>query len=191
MRSHALLLAAGSGRRMGMPKALVTGEDGQAWVVRTIGALVEGGCDAVTVVIGADADRVRPLVLAAGGRPVLAEGWDEGMGASLAAGLAAVAADDPDAEVLVLMLVDLPDVGAPVVARLLAAAAPDAVNTVVRAAYAGVPGHPVLVGRAHWDSLAQELAGDRGARDWLAARSVRLVECGDLATGVDVDAREG
>ena len=41
-----------------------------------------------------------------------------------------------------------------------------------------------------WDSYDLRTAtGDRGARDYLAAREVRLVECGDLASGHDVDAR--
>lgn len=191
MRSHALLLAAGAGRRMGTPKALVTGADGEPWVVRGIRVLVEGGCDRVSVVVGAAAERVEPLVAAAGACPVVAHDWAEGMGASLAAGLAAVEADDPDAEVLVLMLVDLPDVDAPVVSRVLAAAAataPDAgTAAVVRAAYGGSPGHPVVIGRDHWGSLAADLQGDRGARDWLVRQRVALVECGDLAAGDDVD----
>jgi hypothetical protein len=32
-----------------------------------------------------------------------------------------------------------------------------------------------------------EADGDRGARDYLAGRDVVAVECGDLATGRDVD----
>jgi hypothetical protein len=35
--------------------------------------------------------------------------------------------------------------------------------------------------------VAATATGDRGARDYLAAHDVVLVECGDLATGVDVD----
>ena len=35
--------------------------------------------------------------------------------------------------------------------------------------------------------VIETAAGDRGARDYLAARDVTLVECGDLATGRDVD----
>ena len=58
-----------------------------------------------------------------------------------------------------------------------------------RAAYDGVPGHPVLIGRDHWAGVIETSVGDRGARDYLAAREVMLVECGDLATGVDVDSR--
>ena len=59
----------------------------------------------------------------------------------------------------------------------------------LRAAYDGVPGHPVLIGRDHWDGVVASAVGDRGARDYLAAHGVALVECGDLATGVDVDRR--
>ncbi|MGA4507858.1 nucleotidyltransferase family protein [Propionibacteriaceae bacterium G1746] len=197
MRSHALVLAAGAGRRMGMPKALVPGTDGEPWVARTVRVLREGGCTAVTVVAGAAADQVAPLARAAGAGVVVADDWDQGMGASMAAGMAAVAdggvAGDLAADVLVLMLVDLPDIGPSVVARVLAAVEDrtNAREVVVRAAYAGVPGHPVVVGRAHWDDLAATLHGDRGARDWLAAREVALVECGDLAGGQDVDVKDG
>ena len=52
-----------------------------------------------------------------------------------------------------------------------------------------VPGHPVVLGRDHWEGVAASAVGDRGARDYLAAHAVDLVECGDLATGADVDRR--
>ena len=57
----------------------------------------------------------------------------------------------------------------------------------MRAAYEGVVGHPVLLGREHWSAVAQEALGDQGARGYLAAHPVRLVECGDLASGRDLD----
>ena len=50
-----------------------------------------------------------------------------------------------------------------------------------------MPGHPVLLGRHHWAEVAESATGDRGARDYLAANPVQLVECGDLATGHDRD----
>ena len=52
-----------------------------------------------------------------------------------------------------------------------------------------LPGHPVLLGRDHWAAVAQQAAGDAGARGYLRTHDVALVECGDLATGHDVDAR--
>jgi len=58
-----------------------------------------------------------------------------------------------------------------------------------RATYDGRPGHPVLLGRDHWAGVVQTAVGDYGARAYLADRDVTLVECGDLATGRDVDSR--
>ncbi len=173
-----LLLAAGAGRRYGMPKALV--DDG-GWLRRSVTALADGGCDPVLVVLGAAAERAAPLVPEPA-RIVVAPDWDEGMGASLRAGLAALGGD---VEAVLIHLVDLPDVGAAVVRRVLERAAPGAV---ARAAFHGRPGHPVLLGRDHWQAVAAGVGGDRGARDWLAGRSdLVLVDCTELATGADVD----
>lgn len=176
-----LLLAAGAGRRYGMPKALV--EDG-GWLRRAVAALTDGGCDPVLVVLGAAADRAALLVPDTAGT-VLAPDWAEGMGASLRAGLSALATAGPQVQAAVVHLVDLPDVDASVVGRLAALAGP---AVVARAVFDGRPGHPVLLGRQHWATVVASAAGDRGARDWLAGRSdLALVDCSDLASGVDVD----
>lgn len=177
-----LLLAAGAGRRYGMPKALVG--DG-AWLRRAVTALIDGGCDPVLVVLGAAADQAAALVPPTAGT-VLAPDWAEGMGASLRAGLDALAGQaGPQVQAVLVHLVDLPDVGAAVVRRLAALAGP---SVVARAAFAGQPGHPVLLGRQHWADVVASAAGDRGARDWLAGRGdLTLVDCSDLASGVDVD----
>jgi nicotine blue oxidoreductase len=46
----------------------------------------------------------------------------------------------------------------------------------------------VVVAGRHVAALAETLHGDEGARTFLAGRvDVLAVECGDLATGVDVD----
>ncbi|MFC7493357.1 MULTISPECIES: nucleotidyltransferase family protein [unclassified Nocardioides] len=187
MTVHGLLLAAGAGRRMGRPKALVRGDDGEPWLVRGVRVLHEGGCDQVDVVLGAAAEDALPMLDGTGATAVVAADWASGMSASLRAGLAAVEATDATAAVVTL--VDLPDVGADVVRRLLAEP-PDA-GTLRRAAYDGRPGHPVVLGRDHWGAVAGGASGDRGARDYLAARPVALVECGDLASGRDVDTIDG
>jgi CTP:molybdopterin cytidylyltransferase MocA len=183
-----LLLAAGAGRRMGLPKALLRDQGGVPLVDRAVGVLLDAGCEMVTVVLGASADEVTALLTEAGWTDdpavtlVLAEDWAEGMGASLRAGLRHLLATGHDAAVV--SLVDLPDVPAEAVRRVLARVAPAAL---ARATYDGRPGHPVLLGREHWQAAAEGATGDRGARDYLATRDVEDVECGDLATGRDVD----
>ncbi|MET7989380.1 nucleotidyltransferase family protein [Amycolatopsis sp. NPDC005232] len=183
-----LLLAAGAGRRFGGPKALVE-LDGEPLVRRALRTLTEAGCGPVRVAVGAAAEDVTKL-LPDPSQAIYAEGWEGGMGASLKAGLAALAGQFPDgadsAPVAVLVhLVDLPWVPAAALARVVARASPTAV---ARAAYDGVPGHPVLFGRRWWGEVAESAQGDRGARDWLRGREdVVLVECGDLGSGQDVD----
>jgi CTP:molybdopterin cytidylyltransferase MocA len=176
-----LLLAAGAGRRMGRPKALVADHDGP-WLVRGVDALLEGGCAGVTVVLGAAVDEALPLLDGLGVDVVVARAWAEGMGASLRAGLGAL---DEEVPAVLVHLVDLPDVGADVVARVLGTASGP--TALARAAYAGEPGHPVLIGKDHWPGVVAGPVGDAGARDYLRGRDVVLVECGDLAGGRDID----
>ena len=174
-----LLLAAGAGSRMGTPKALVPG-----WLPSAVDALLGGGCERVVVVLGARAEEARQLV-PPGAAVVVAHDWADGMSHSLRAGLVALEAGDSPAALV--HLVDLPDVTAAVVRRVLAVGV--RADALARATYDGRPGHPVLLGRDHWPGVIEETDGDRGARGYLAARDVIVVECGDLATGRDVDRR--
>jgi CTP:molybdopterin cytidylyltransferase MocA len=95
--------------------------------------------------------------------------------------------EDSDADAALVSLVDLPDVTHHVVRRVLAAGADRA--ALIRTTYDGRPGHPVLLGRDHWVGVRAAAVGDRGARDYLANHALVEVECGDLASGRDVDRR--
>jgi CTP:molybdopterin cytidylyltransferase MocA len=172
-----LLLAAGAGRRMGTPKALV-----DDWLVRGIDVLEGAGCSRVVVVLGAGLDRARTLLLGRAVSVAAAADWSDGLSASLRAGILALPADAPAA---VVMLVDLPDVGEGVVRRVLEKGAGP--TTLTRATYHGRPGHPVVLGRAHWPGVLAAAGGDVGARAYLDRHSPGLVECADLASGRDVD----
>lgn len=169
---------------MGRPKALMEDDDGSSWLLRSVAALRDGGCATVVVVLGAAAGDARPLLDDADVdvEVVVADDWAEGMSASLRAGLRSLA---PTAGSALVSLVDLPDVDARVVRRVLArAVSPDGL---ARATYGGRPGHPVLLGRDHWAGVVASATGDEGAKGYLATHPPVLVECGDLAGGEDVD----
>lgn len=176
-----VLLAAGEGRRIGGPKALRHDPDGTSWLLRATAALDEGGCERVVVVLGAGADQAEALLATVPVDVIVAPDWARGMSASLRAGLGFLT----EGSAALVSLVDLPDVGPDVVRRILATG--DEPEVLARASYDGRPGHPVLLGRHHWAGVLKQATGDRGARDYLAAHPHRLVECGDLATGADVD----
>jgi molybdenum cofactor cytidylyltransferase len=95
------------------------------------------------------------------------------MAVSRRAGLAAVAAR---ADAVLVVLADMPEVGASEIDRLIAAFDPGEGREIVRAVTAdGTPGHPVLFGRRFFESLAA-LEGDRGARDILRDAAEFVVE---------------
>lgn len=181
MTTQGLLLAAGAGSRMGTPKALVSDAHG-SWLDRAVRVLDEGGCSGVTVVLGARSAEAVSLLDGLGVDVVIASDWEAGMSASLRAGLAALP-DDVDAALV--LLVDLPDLTPGVVRRVVSSG--DGADALTRATYDGEPGHPVLIGRDHWAGVAATATGDRGARDYLETHETLAVECGDLATGQDVD----
>jgi CTP:molybdopterin cytidylyltransferase MocA len=178
-----LVLAGGEGRRLGGPKALITDHAGRSWLASAVDALQGAGIGDVYVVVGAAAAAVRAAT-PAGCRVVEAPDWQEGMGASLRHGLAAVAVERAEADAVVVMLVDTVGVGADVVRRVSRLGAPDAL---VRAGFEGKPGHPVVIGRAHWAGVVAEAQGDQGARGYLRLHPTRVVDCADIGSGADID----
>ena len=193
MKIAGLVLAAGAGRRMGTPKALIRDTDGTPWAARAARLLTDSGCAPVVVVIGAAADQVRAELSAESAAVVEALDWQEGMSASLRTGLKALqslptrgpAAAGVDA--VVVVPVDVPGLTVGAVRRVVEEAGAGAL---VRATYDGTPGHPVVIGREHWDGVIASAHGDEGARGYLRAHDVVLVECGDIGDGADVDTVE-
>ncbi|MER6911928.1 nucleotidyltransferase family protein [Streptomyces sp. NPDC000594] len=180
-----LLLAAGGGRRLGgRPKALLP-HRGAPLVEHAVRALREGGCHPVHVVLGAAADRVRATADLSGCVVVENPAWALGMGSSLRAGLASLAASGADAALVAL--VDQPGVGAAAVARVRAAYRSR--TALAAAGYDGLRGHPVLIGADRWEGVAAGAQGDRGARAYLRwhTAALQLVECGDIADPHDID----
>jgi nicotine blue oxidoreductase len=176
-----LLLAAGAGRRYGMPKALVP-VDGRLLVERGLATLREAGCAPVVVVLGAAVSQVRAAAALDGATVVDNPDWDTGMGSSLRTGLSTV----DGAEAVVVLLVDTPGVTPAAIRRVAAHADPAALAI---ATYHGEPGHPVMLGRDHWAGVAALATGDVGARRYLAAHPdlVTRVPCEDVADGTDLD----
>ncbi len=163
------------------------------------------GCTPVVTVLGAGHDEAELLLRSAPDCSevdvVLAEDWDEGMGASLRAGLEHLLGTAPEqVSATMVMLVDLPDVGGAVLQRVASVWAARGKRTeraaaLLRATYDGRPGHPVVLGRDHWAPVLETLHGDAGAQRYLSGvdirRRVEAVECSDLATGRDLDRPDG
>lgn len=177
-----VLLAAGSGSRLGQPKALVV-LLGQSLAARGIALLRGGGAGPLIVVTGAAELVSRPDDVLCVHNP----DWPKGMGSSLAAGLAAV---PPGCDAAVVALADQPLVGPESVRRLIAAH--EAGASVAVACYDGQPRNPVLIGREHFGEVVALAVGDVGARPFLRAHPdlITRVECADTGRPDDIDSPE-
>lgn len=177
-----VVLAAGAGRRFGGGKQLAL-LDGRPLLEHALRAAAAApGLDRRFVVLGANADRILEAVDLHGHEPVRAEDWDEGLAASLRAGV--IAARDAGATAVLITLGDQPRVGAEAIARVVASRGDPA--KAVRASYDGKPGHPTLLEAELFDT-ALALQGDEGARGVFRPEFTRLVACDDIAVPTDVD----
>jgi molybdenum cofactor cytidylyltransferase len=174
-----LLLAAGSGTRFGGAKLLAPLPDGTPVGVAALRNLQEALGHSVVVVRADDvalADRFRET----GANVVVAEHAHEGMGASLAAGVAAIGAGTG----IVVALADMPWIQRSTIEHVADAVALGA--SIAAPAFRGQRGHPVGFSPSHREALSA-LRGDSGARDVLAAHAIVLIDVDDAGAVRDVD----
>jgi CTP:molybdopterin cytidylyltransferase MocA len=160
----AVVLAAGAAERFGAPKQRLL-------LPYVLHRLAASPVDEVVVVVGAHP------VEAEGAWVVQCPDWEQGIGASLRCGLAALG---PGVEAAVVCLADGPNLSPVAVRRALTAWRAGA-GTVVAASYSGERGHPVVIGRAAWDDIP-----DEGMKRLPAT----LVPCDDVGTPGDVDSAD-
>ena len=181
-----LVLAAGGGRRYGMPKALVEYE-GSLLVERAV-RTARAVCDPVLVVLGAQAVDVWRTADLDGATVLANRDWETGMASSLRTGLDGLRGWPGWVDAALVTLVDMPGMTPEALRAVAAHAAPDALAV---ATYDGVRGHPVLLGREHWAGVVATATGDEGARRYLAGHAVTEVDCTGLADPLDLDVPPG
>ena len=178
----AVVLAAGGGRRYGMPKALV--EYGGSLLVERAVRTAQAVCDPVLVVLGAQAVDVWGQADLDGATVLANKDWETGMASSLRTGLDGLRGWPGRVDAALFLLVDMPGMTADAVRKVAEHAAPAALAV---ATYDGVRAHPVLIGREHWAGVVETATGDEGARRYLAAHDVTEVDCTGLADPTDLD----
>jgi molybdenum cofactor cytidylyltransferase len=177
----AIVLAAGASRRLGRAKQLIE-IDGEPLLRQAARAVLATRPHDAIAMLGHDADRIAPVLEDLAIRQLRIADADEGMSASLRAGIAAL---DARCEGALIVLTDQPALGAAHLEAICAAwrAAPE---RAVASAYANVLGVPALLPRA-WFGEIMALRGDTGARTLLRARrhEILAIAAPELARDVD------
>ena len=164
-----LVLAAGASRRMRGRDKLLEDVDGEPLLRRQLRRAMEAGIGPVLVTIPSlDHPRI-PALDGLHVRPVPVRDWDEGMGASIRTGVAAL---PPDLRGVMILPADMPDL-TPEDLRSVAGHLTGDPTPILRGASGETPGHPVLFPADLFPAL-ETLGGDRGAAPVIAANISRL-----------------
>jgi len=189
-RVGGVILAAGGSRRMGRPKLLQTWK-GEPLLRYAVGAALDAGLAPVVVVVGDEAESLRPVIADLPVKVVVNDGWDAGQSSSVRAGLRVVRAQ---VEAAVFLLGDMPLVNSELVGALVRKHA-ETLASIVAPTAGGRRGNPVVFDRSTFDALSR-IEGDRGGRAVFGQFEIEAVECEpdaffDLDTPDDLDWLEG
>jgi molybdenum cofactor cytidylyltransferase len=186
-RFAAVVLAAGASSRMGAPKQLLL-VDGQPLLLRAVRAALASEAWPVVVVLGAHAEKIRPLLARL---PVLVAdnpAWPEGMASSIRAGVALARQFSRRLDGVLVALCDQPAFSADTIARLVGARHASGAS-IVAARYGGRSGAPALFAAENFPALVA-LTGEEGARALLNPPAgntspIGAVDCPELALDLD------
>ncbi|MBB6244905.1 nucleotidyltransferase family protein [Rhodanobacter sp. MP1X3] len=177
-----LLLAAGESLRFGDIKQLVEIQ-GEPMVRRAARSALEQDIP-VVVVTGAYAEQVEAVLDDLPLRLIRFDGWFEGMGSSLAAGVRYLDVEYPQASALLLCLADQPLLDPALLGHMLQRHALTPERLLV-SEQNGISGPPVLFPRDCFAAL-MSCSGPRGAHDLIEREAVRVERFASLGS-IDVD----
>jgi len=181
---HVIVLAAGASRRFGSPKQLVR-LNGRPLLHLAVSRAVEVAGQAVTVVLGANAAELAPLLRHTPAAVVVNRDWAEGMGSSVRTGVARLPAT---ADAVMLLLADQPAITAEELRRLVATWRRQP-QSIVAAYYEGTSGVPAIFPREDFGALSG-LRGDAGARAVLKRGGERVIRVPLQSAAIDIDTPE-
>jgi molybdenum cofactor cytidylyltransferase len=181
---HAIVLAAGASTRFGSPKQLVR-VNGRPLMHAVVGRAVEVAGHSVTVVLGANAAELAPLLKHTPASVIVNRDWSEGMGSSIRAGVARLPGSCTG---VMLLLADQASVTTEDLRRLISAWRRQP-EYIAAAQYRGTTGAPAIFPRARFAELGG-LRGDSGARSIFMRNPDRVVRVPMESAALDIDTPE-
>lgn len=184
MSVAAIILAAGRGTRFGGEPKLLAELGGKPLVRLVAEAALRARTDPVVLVTGHRSAEVEAAVADLPLRTFFNERYEHGLSTSLQAGFRSLPGD---AEAAVILLADMPRIGAPLIDRLAGAWIEAGRPAALIPTYRGRRGNPVVLSALLRPEIG-ELTGDAGAGPLLKRRSdVVLHDVDDPALVQDVD----
>lgn len=179
----AIVLAAGMSRRMGLPKQLMPLGD-KTLLEHALANVRSAEVSEIVLVLGAHADEIEQKIATDGLKIVINSLYEQGMGTSIRAGLAAL---DPSTTAALIVLADQPFVRPTTLDQLISYHAEHR-SQITLPLYKGFRGNPVLLDRSVFPELTG-LSGDVGCRAIFGThtRGIHKVPVNDIGVLLDID----
>ena len=179
-----LLLAAGASSRMGVPKQLLPWGS-QTLIEHQINTLLKTG-HPVNVVLGSNSNLVIPVIEKYGVDTFYNTEWESGMGSSISFGICQIIQKFPDADGVLITLLDQPLITTSYFEKMLATYQPGSQKILVSHSTSGWTGVPVLFDKCYFKELAK-LSNDEGAKKITKRHeeSVNFLEGAELLEDMD------
>jgi len=181
---HVIVLAAGASRRFGSAKQLVR-VNGRPLLHTVVSRSVELAGHSVTVVLGAHAGELAPLLRHSPASVAINRDWEEGMASSIRTGLTHT---PTMADGVLIVLADQAAVTTEDLRRLAGVWRRDS-QSIATAQYGGGVGVPAIFPRWSFRDLS-DLRGDRGAQALLVRYQDRLTRLPMPSAELDIDRPE-
>jgi molybdenum cofactor cytidylyltransferase len=180
----AIVLSAGESSRMGSPKALL-GIDGETFIEAIVSSLKETRVGKILVVLGHNAEQLRPKVESLGVTVVVNPDYKKGQLSSLIAAVRSLETGTAGVEAILIHLVDHPCVNPSVVNEMIDRFYASK-KLIIIPTYKGKRGHPVLLSNRLFPELLSAPV-DQGAKVVVRGHPEDTLELATEDEGVIID----
>ena len=180
-----IILAAGSSSRLGTPKQNLIYK-GETLLQRAIKTALATGCHPVVVILGANAEVIKPTIEDLPIKIIYNKDWQEGMSSSIHSGISELQKTGTKISSVILMLCDQPFVNTELLLQLISE---NSKQDITACAYNNGIGPPVYFDGFYFPELLL-LKGNEGAKKLIIKHEAHVTTVPFLLGSVDVDTVE-
>jgi len=175
---NAIILAAGASERMGKPKPLLRFND-KTFLDQIISVLKRSEADRITVVLGAEAEKIKKTIDLSGTSIVINKDYQKGQLSSLILGIEQT---PQETEAILICLVDNPFITKEVVNKIISKFK-ETNNPIIVPVFNKKRGHPTLFSRSLFNELLNA-PEEQGARYVIYSNEEKILELETSENGI-------
>ena len=184
MKITILILAAGESKRMNGIKQLLPWKN-TTLLGNAIEQAIQSKVNTVVVVLGANANQIKPTLADYSIQTIENKNWKNGLGNSIAAGVQYIQENQPDCDAILITLADQPLIDAAYYNALIAAYTQEKAKIIASEIH-NTPSVPAIFDALYFEQLSQ-LNQDKGAKEILIAAQKEVYRLPAAANLIDID----